>query len=76
MIKRSLTLNGHKTSLALEAEFWHALEEIAIARNQSLPALISHVDRKRQSANLSSALRLFVLHYYRSPGKMADPGRP
>ena len=63
-IKRSVSIKGHRTSLSLEPEFWAALKEIAGARGMSLAALIAEIDRARgdaPSANLSSALRVFVL---------------
>ncbi len=61
MEKRSLTLSGHRTSLALEPEFWAALERMARHRELSLPALIAAIDEARETANLSSAVRLAVL---------------
>lgn len=66
MKKRSLTLAGHKTSLALEEEFWRALEHIAAQDKQSIPALIAEIDTKRQGKNLSSAVRIHVLKYYQN----------
>jgi len=65
LIKRSITLAGHKTSIALEAEFWQALEEISVNKNLSLPALISRIDQQRQGSNLTSAIRVFVLFQFR-----------
>ncbi|MCF6326142.1 MAG: ribbon-helix-helix domain-containing protein [Devosiaceae bacterium] len=61
MKKRSITLAGHKTSLALEVEFWQALENIAKDKKLSLPALIAQIDQQRKNNNLSSAIRVFVL---------------
>jgi predicted DNA-binding ribbon-helix-helix protein len=58
--KRSLTLKGHKTSVALEKAFWDVLEGVAQSRNISLPQLISEIDENRKG-NLSSALRLYAL---------------
>ena len=58
--KYSVALDGHRTSVSLEPEFWQALKEIAAARRESLSALVTEVDRTRQG-NLSSALRVFVL---------------
>jgi len=71
MDKRSITLDGHRTSIALEEAFWQGLEEIAAAHGASLPRLITAIDRERGSENLASALRLAVLEYYRS-GARAD----
>lgn len=58
--KRSVLIEGHATSLSLEAEFWSALQEIARRRGLSLNRLVASVDAKR-AGNLSSALRVFVL---------------
>jgi len=64
--KRSLTIAGHRTSIALEAEFWRELDAMAAARAISLASLIAEIDESRQTANLSSALRLAVLDYLKS----------
>ncbi|MCF6301858.1 MAG: ribbon-helix-helix domain-containing protein [Devosiaceae bacterium] len=66
MIKRSITLAGHKTSLALEAEFWLALEQIARQNNQTLPTLITQIDKSRTKENLSSAIRVFTLQHFQN----------
>ena len=67
MAKRSITIAGHRTSISLEQPFWDALGDIAGARRASLAALISEIDRKRAAeTNLSSAIRLFVLGWYRA----------
>ena len=58
--KYSIAIDGHRTSVSLEPEFWRALKEIAAARHTTLSALVTEVDRTR-SGNLSSALRVFVL---------------
>ncbi len=63
--KRSMRIAGHRTSIALEAEFWAALEQIAAARGQSLPTLVASIDEKRAvnapDASLASAVRVYVL---------------
>jgi len=66
-IKRSVRIAGHRTSIALEAEFWDALKEIAQADGISLNALIARIDagRTAEIRNLSRAIRLFVLGYYK-----------
>ncbi len=64
MQKRSLTLAGHRTSLALEPEFWSALEAMAKARHLPLSSLIRELDENRQGDNLSSAVRVAVLRWY------------
>jgi predicted DNA-binding ribbon-helix-helix protein len=60
-VKRSLTVAGHRTSLALEAAFWRRLEALAAARGKSLSALVAEVDARRGATNLSSALRVLAL---------------
>lgn len=62
IVKRSVTIRGHRTSFSLEAPFFEALTEIAARRAMALAALIAEVDGKRpKGANLSSALRVHVL---------------
>ena len=60
MIKRSMTIHGHRTSVSLEQPFWDLLEDIAASRGQSLASVVKNIDRKRDGG-LSSALRLFIL---------------
>ena len=60
MIKRSMTIHGHRTSVSLEQPFWDKLQDIAATRGRSLASLVQNIDRKRDGG-LSSALRLFVL---------------
>ncbi len=62
-----MVLAGHKTSVSLEPEFWEALRAIARARERTINDLVSDIDGER-SGNLSSAIRLYVLDYYRRPG--------
>ncbi|HEX9597124.1 MAG TPA: ribbon-helix-helix domain-containing protein [Anaerolineales bacterium] len=64
MDKRSLSIAGHRTSIALEPEFWAALELMAAERGQSVAALIRSIDEARQTNNLSSAARVAVLTWY------------
>ena len=64
MEKRSLSIAGHRTSIALEPEFWVALEAMAQEANQPLAALIRAIDGARATSNLSSAARLAVLAWY------------
>ena len=63
--KRSIVIAGHKTSLSLEDEFWESLKEIAVERGMTVAALVAAIDGDREHANLSSAIRLFVLGVYR-----------
>ena len=62
VIKRSVTIAGHTTSVSLEEPFWEALQDLARAENRSLAALITDIDERR-GTNLSSALRLYVLSH-------------
>lgn len=66
MRKRSITIKGHRTSVSLEQPFWQALGEVADTREISLSGLIAEIDAARDTENLSSAIRLFILDYYRS----------
>lgn len=61
MQKRSVTINGHRTSISLEDAFWRELKSISVARRMSLQTLVSEIDPHRGAVNLSSALRVFVL---------------
>lgn len=62
--KRSLTIAGHPTSMALEPEFWAALDLIAAERGMSVAQIISEIDETRQNTNLSSAVRVTVLEWF------------
>jgi predicted DNA-binding ribbon-helix-helix protein len=65
--KRSITFGGgRKTSVSLEDAFWQGLKEIAQGRRMTMSDLVGAIDAQRQHSNLSSALRLFVLEFYRS----------
>jgi predicted DNA-binding ribbon-helix-helix protein len=70
--KRSVVFGGRKTSVSLEDEFWDALNLIARTRNSSLSSLLESIatEHPQKMANLSSAVRVFVLDYYR--GKIAE----
>ena len=63
--KRSIVIAGHKTSVSLENEFWNSLKEIAGERGVTLGELVRTIDGNRNHNNLSSAIRLFVLGFYR-----------
>ena len=67
MRKRFVNLNGRKTGVSLEDDFWHAVKEIAAAQNISVQDLILKIDKERTHANLSSAIRLRILSHYREP---------
>lgn len=68
ILKRSIILHGHKTSISLEADFFHGLKEIAALQNKKLVDLLAEIDEQRQIGSLSSAVRLFVLSYYQAQG--------
>ena len=63
IIKRSVVIGGHKTSVSLEDAFWSDLKKIAHAQEATLSELVAKIDGTRQQANLSSAIRLFVLEH-------------
>ncbi len=66
VVKRSVTIRGHRTSVSLEAPFWEALKDIAAAEGRSLAGLIAEID-EASAGNLSSALRVYVLKRLRGP---------
>jgi predicted DNA-binding ribbon-helix-helix protein len=66
VVKRSVVLAGHKTSVSLEEPFWQGLKEIATSRRMTPSDLISSIDLDREHGNLSSTLRLFVLNHYQT----------
>jgi predicted DNA-binding ribbon-helix-helix protein len=66
VVKRSIVIAGHKTSVSLEDAFWKGLKDIAGGRDTTLSELVASIDTERRHGNLSSAIRLFVLDYYRS----------
>ena len=70
LVKRSVRIAGHPTSVSLEAPFWQALRDIAARRQLSVNALLSAIDAERRG-NLSSAVRLFVLESCRR-GELAE----
>jgi predicted DNA-binding ribbon-helix-helix protein len=65
VIKRSIVIAGRKTSVSLEEPFWKAFREIADGRHMRLSELAAAINSDRQHSNLSSAIRLFVLGFYR-----------
>ena len=68
--KRSIVVAGHKTSVSLEEAFWNGLKEISGLRDMTLSELVDEINGNRQQGNLSSAIRLFVLDYFKS--RVAD----
>ena len=86
VVKRSIVIAGHKTSVSLEDAFWKGLKEIAMGRDLTLSQMVAAIDSERAQGNLSSALRLFVLDHFRAQigaaagraaavGHRAEPGR-
>ena len=68
VVKRSIVIAGHKTSVSLEDAFWKALKEIAVSREMTLSDVVASIDTDRRQGNLSSAIRIFVLDYFRARG--------
>jgi predicted DNA-binding ribbon-helix-helix protein len=69
LLKRSIDIRGHRTSVSLEDAFWSELKEIAHSQRVPVRKLIAQIDDTRQQANLSSAIRLHVLEHIRSRGQ-------
>jgi predicted DNA-binding ribbon-helix-helix protein len=67
VVKRSVTIGDHRTSVSLESEFWNCLKAIADSRQTTLSDLVGEIDTSRENGNLSSALRVFVLSQYCDP---------
>jgi predicted DNA-binding ribbon-helix-helix protein len=63
VVKRSIVVAGHKTSVSLEEAFWNGMKEISSVRDMTLSELVGEIDSNRQQGNLSSAIRLFVLEH-------------
>ncbi len=64
VVKRSIVIAGHKTSVSLEDAFWKGLKEIATRQRITLSDLVASIDTQRRQGNLSSAIRLFVLQHF------------
>ena len=73
VVKRSIVIAGHKTSVSLEDAFWSGLKDIAGDRDITLSDLVATIDTDRRHGNLSSAIRLFVLDHYRLQNHAAQP---
>jgi predicted DNA-binding ribbon-helix-helix protein len=77
VVKRSIVINGHKTSVSLEDAFWSGLKEIAQTDGLTLSSEAAVIDQGRDHGNLSSAIRLFVLNRVRADYlKRCEPVRP
>ncbi|HEY0236912.1 MAG TPA: ribbon-helix-helix domain-containing protein [Afipia sp.] len=66
VVKRSVVVDGHKTSVSLEDAFWTTLKDIAARRGITLSMQIASIDEQRKTSNLSSAIRLYVLEHFRA----------
>lgn len=82
-VKRSFTIKGHRTSISIEGPFWDALRQAAAKEGVTLAALVAEIDAGRGEAGLSSAVRVWVLDYFRkgrpavasAAAGVAEPGR-
>ncbi|MGA9454795.1 MAG: ribbon-helix-helix domain-containing protein, partial [Pseudolabrys sp.] len=70
VVKRSIVIDGHKTSVSLEDAFWTELKKIAHTQQVTLSNLVSKIEGAREQSNLSSSIRLFVLHHFREDKRM------
>jgi predicted DNA-binding ribbon-helix-helix protein len=71
VVKRSVVISGHKTSVSAEAEFWNALKDIAASQDRRVSDLVTDIDKTRQAKNLSSAIRVFVLDHFQKHASAA-----
>lgn len=80
MIKRSMTIHGHRTSISLEQPFWDCLAEIAASRNLAISALVAEIDSARstllmqgnEAGGLSSVIRIYILNWARAQASDSD----
>jgi predicted DNA-binding ribbon-helix-helix protein len=75
IIKHSVVIGGHKTSVSLEQPFWSAVRELAESRAMTISDLLREIDQNRRNANLSSAVRVFVLENVRQNAAAAEMTR-
>ena len=73
--KYSLSIKRHRTSISLEEPLYEALQEVAQELNRSLPELIGEIDQQKRHSGLSSAIRVFVLDYYRQKSREGSTHR-
>jgi predicted DNA-binding ribbon-helix-helix protein len=76
VVKRSIVIGGHKTSVSLEEAFWKGLKDIAVSRHITLSDLVGSIDSERRHGNLSSAIRLFVLQHFQAGPNGESTARP
>lgn len=69
MVKRSVVIAGHKTSVSLEEPFWNVMREIAASETTTVSAILRRVEAGRVNSNLSSAARVFALEHVRGRGR-------
>ncbi len=65
LIKRSITINKHRTSLSLESEFWEAIKIVSKMKNCSIESLITQIDLNRKTS-LASSIRVFLLQFFKN----------
>jgi predicted DNA-binding ribbon-helix-helix protein len=75
IVKRSIVINGHKTSVSLEDAFWSSLKNIARTEGVPVSKMVTEIDRTRERGNLSSAIRLFILEQVRAKPLVRPSGR-
>jgi len=73
VVKRSIVIDGHKTSVSLEDAFWSDLKNIASSQSMTLSELVGGIDAARRQNNLSSAIRLFVLEHFQNESRHSGP---
>ncbi len=73
--KRSVVISGHKTSVSLEDPFWNEVQAIAKSRHMTVSTLLHRIDHDRQNANLSSAIRVYVLQHLREQAIGQQPSQ-
>ena len=66
VVRRTIMIGDHRTSVSVEDAFWNSMKEISGQRDMTLSQLVGEIESNRQQGNLSSAIRLFVLDYFRS----------
>ena len=76
IIKRSIAVNGNKTSVSLEDEFWQGLREIAKKEGRAISELVEQINQETHKGNLSSAIRVFVLNRFRASADTPKPPSP
>ena len=75
VLKRTIILNGRKTSISLEEAFWTSLKEIAATKNLRASILVEAISGKSETSNLSSAIRLYILDFYQREYKKSSVRR-